>query len=244
MAAFRSPTNAVLCGMAIQDRLSARNARARRDRLALRIAVHLAEAREEEGGVEGPALDDLAAVVRAASPGEIRLTRGVYLAMTRGEVRLAPLAPLARPGEPMPLYRVERAGGAPPYGGREAASVRDRGPLARALAPLLDAIGSVRDGAAEGRLRAARRVSLAALSLGLGLAAAAAVAAALALLGRTRASSGPAATRLAGRAARRTGSAPPATPSSCVFRCTARGSSARSPEPPCAPRTGSSSSRT
>lgn len=128
VAAFRSPTNAVLCAMAIQDRLAARNASSDGDRLAVRAAVHLGEAREEEGDLAGPALEAAADVARAASAGEIRLTRSVYLAMTRGEVRLEPLAPMERPGEPMPLYRVERSEGAHPYGGREAAAVGVRAP--------------------------------------------------------------------------------------------------------------------
>ena len=46
MAAFPSPTNAVLCAMAIQDRLAARNLRTGADPIALRVAVHLGETRE------------------------------------------------------------------------------------------------------------------------------------------------------------------------------------------------------
>jgi class 3 adenylate cyclase len=137
VAAFRSPTNAVLCAMAIQDRLLAWNRASGGDRLLLRIAVHLGETRAQGDGLAGAALDVARAIARGAGPGEIRLSRAVYLAMTRGEVKLEPLAPMEGAGEPLPLYRVERVERGS-YGGREAALVPAPGRAGRALAPLLD----------------------------------------------------------------------------------------------------------
>jgi class 3 adenylate cyclase len=167
VAAFPSPTNAVLCAMAIQDRLAARNLHAS-DRIALRIAVHLGETREEKGDLVGEPLAVAAEVRRLAEPGEIRITRSVYLAMSRGEVRLEPLPPLelAKDHEPLPLYRVERAGGVAPYGGREAARVEASERVTRAIAPITDGLSSIEDGAAEGRVRATWRVAHAAVALG------------------------------------------------------------------------------
>jgi serine/threonine-protein kinase len=186
LAAFSSPTDAVLCAMAIQDRLAARNLRADGDRLAVRIALHLGELREEKGDLAGAARDAAQAVLRVVAPGEILLTRAVYLAMSRGEVRVEPLPPLDLAGEGIPLYRVERTDGASPYGGREAARVEDAVLLSRALAPIADGLSSIGDAAAEGRLRATWRVVAASAALGALRALAALARVALALLSALR----------------------------------------------------------
>jgi len=165
LAAFPSPTDAVLCAMAIQDRLAARNLRADGDRLAVRIAMHLGELREERGDLAGAARDVAHAVLRVVAPGEVLLTRAVYLAMSRGEVRLEPLPPIDLAGEQLPVYRVERTDGVAPYGGREAARVEDAVLLARALAPIADGLSSIGDAAAEGHLRATWRVVAASSAL-------------------------------------------------------------------------------
>jgi len=165
VAAFPSPTDAVLCAMAIQDRLAARNLRADGDRIAVRIALHLGELREERGDLAGAARETAVAVLREVPAGHVLLTRTVYLAMSRGEVRLEPLPPLELAGEPLPLYRVERTSGVAPYGGREAARVEDALHLTRALAPIADGLSSIGDAAAEGRLRATWRVLRAAAGL-------------------------------------------------------------------------------
>jgi serine/threonine-protein kinase len=178
VATFRSPTNAVLCGMAIQDRLAAAGENA----LPLRIAIHLGEARLEAGDLIGPPLEVAAAALRGADPGDIRVTRAAYLALIRGEVRLEPLAPIeVAPGR-MPLYRVERAAGALPYGGREAAHVAASERLTGALAP----IAAIGDAAVEGRARAARRVGRAAVHLAALALADGAARAALAILAGAR----------------------------------------------------------
>jgi serine/threonine-protein kinase len=166
LSAFPSPTDAVLCAMAIQDRLAARNLRVDGDRISVRIALHLGELREEKGDLAGAARELAQAVLRGVDPGEILLTRAVYLAMSRGEVRVEPLPPLDLTGEQLPVYRVERADGVAPYGGREAARVED----AALLAPIADGLSSIGDAAAEGRLRATSRVIAAAVALaGLGV---------------------------------------------------------------------------
>jgi len=166
VAAFPSPTNAVLCAMAIQDRLATRNLRAN-DRIVLRVAVHLGETREEKGDLVGEPLAVAATVRGLTEPGEIRITRSVYLAMSRGEVRLEPLPPLeiAKDQEPLPIYRVERAGGLSPYGGREASRVENSERVTRAIAPITDGLSSIEDAAAEGRFRATFRVAYAAFAL-------------------------------------------------------------------------------
>ena len=168
VAAFPSPTNAVLCAMAIQDRLAARNLATDAEPIALRVAVHLGETREEKGDLVGEPLAVAGAVRRLADPGEIRVTRSVYLAMSRGEVRLEPLPPLdlGQGQETLPLYRVERHAGPYPYGGREASRVEASEKVTRAIAPIADGLSSIGDAAAEGRIRATFRVAWAAAALG------------------------------------------------------------------------------
>jgi len=176
VAAFLSPTDAVLCGMAIQDRLAARAAgRGPAEPLALRLAVHLGESRPVRGDLRGEPLEVAAAAARMAAPGEVWLTRSVYLAMNHGEVPVEEAAPalLGPAPEPVPVYRVARATGPLPFGGSQAARIGPPTGLTRVFEPLADGIASVRDGAAEGRARAFLRVirALASLLL-LGIAAA------------------------------------------------------------------------
>jgi hypothetical protein len=166
--AFASPTNAVLCAMAVQDRVASWNAAAPEgDRLALRLALHqgeLADERVEPG--QGPAAT--ADAVRAlAPPGAIWLTRTVALTMNTTEVPVEPVADAVEVagGERLALYRVRPGGiGATPYGGREAARVPRTGGVSRLLEPITDSIASIEEGG-EGRLRAAARVTGASASL-------------------------------------------------------------------------------
>ncbi len=166
-ADFGSPTNAVLCAMAIQDRVAAWNAGApEADRLALRLALHAGEL--AGGRVVPQALPvALAAATRQRTPpGAIWLTRAVALTMNQTEVPLEPVADaVALPGgEPLALYRVRPSEGPLPFGGREAGRVpRDTG-VSRLLEPVTDTIGSLEEGG-ERRWRAAVRVAWALLSL-------------------------------------------------------------------------------
>jgi len=160
LAAFPSPTDALLCGMAIQDRLAARPADPAFAPFALRAGIHLGESHPAGGDLAGEAVEVALSVRAAAEPGDVALSRTVYLAMNRSEVPVEPRPAVAHPqrDEPLPLYRVERVPGPAPYGGREAGLVAagERGP--RLLAPLSDAVTSIGEGAAEGRIRATLRV--------------------------------------------------------------------------------------
>jgi class 3 adenylate cyclase len=166
-ADFGSPTNAVLCAMAIQDRVAAWNATApEADRLALRLSLH---AGELTGGRVAPQALPVALLeaTRQRTPaGAIWLTRAVALTMNQTEVPLEPVADaVALPGgEPLALYRVRPSEGPLPYGGREAERVpRDTG-VSRLLEPVTDTIGSLEEGG-ERRWRAGVRVAWALLSL-------------------------------------------------------------------------------
>lgn len=165
LAAFTSPTNAVLCAMAIQDRLASDTGAG--EPLAVRVGVHLGESRPEGGDLVGEAVELALAVRAVAEPGAIALSRTVVLAMNRSEVAVEPAGAVPHPrrDEPLPVYGVERAPGPLPYGGREAARVEASERVTRVLAPLADGLASIEEGAAEGRVRAALRVGWAAAGL-------------------------------------------------------------------------------
>ena len=94
LLSFRSPTDAVLCGMAIQDALaqqrldSARNAQADELPLHVRVAISLGEVRVERRDIFGEAVN-IAARVEAITPAdEVYLTESVYLAMSKADVEV------------------------------------------------------------------------------------------------------------------------------------------------------------
>ncbi len=167
VAAFRSPTNAVLCAMAIQDRLAAWNAEAPEgDRLALRLGLDTGELAGGEVVAGASPLLTAEAARTAAPPGEIRLTRTVALTMNQTEVPLEPVAEsLERPGgAPLALYRVRPSSGARPFGGREAERVPRHTSISRLLEPVTDTFGSLEDGG-EARWRCWLRVTGSLLAL-------------------------------------------------------------------------------
>jgi serine/threonine-protein kinase len=194
-AAFGSPTNAVLCAMAVQDRVAGWNGRADPgDRLALRLALHAGEL--PAGRVEpGAAALAVAAAARARTPpGAIWLTRCVVLTMNQSEVPVEPVAEAieAAGGERLSLYRVRPGAGALPYGGREAERVPRAARVSRLVEPVTDSLASIEEGG-ERPVRATGRVAWATgtlLALGVAgvgmLAAGGAVAVAGRLAGRGR----------------------------------------------------------
>lgn len=158
--AFASPTNAVLCARAIQDRAAAWNERAPVDRrVALRVALHAGEL--PAGRLQpGAAALRVAEAARDRAPvGGIWLTRAVALTMNQSEAPVEPVAEAveAPGGEPLSLYRVRPADGPLPFGGREAARVPREDGVSRLVAPVSDGIASLEDGG-EGRGRALLRV--------------------------------------------------------------------------------------
>jgi serine/threonine-protein kinase len=170
--AFASPTNAVLCARAIQDRVAAWNVRRPEEApLGLRLALHAGEL--AEGRLE-PGRGALAVAERVrdqAPPGAIWLTRAVALTMNQSEAPVEPVAETveAAAGERLSLYRVRPGAGPLPYGGREAERVPRRDRVSRLMAPVSDGLASLEDGG-EGRGRALWRVggaSVRLLALGL-----------------------------------------------------------------------------
>ncbi|MFY0575555.1 adenylate/guanylate cyclase domain-containing protein [Cystobacter fuscus] len=87
LVTFESPTQAVLCGMAIQDRLWQYNQTASEaERLDVRVAINVGEVRLEEQDVFGEPVNIAARVESITEAGEVFFTEAVYLAMNKAEV--------------------------------------------------------------------------------------------------------------------------------------------------------------
>jgi class 3 adenylate cyclase len=109
LCAFASPTNALLFGMAAQDRLFEHNlAVPEAARLRIRVAVNAGEVRLQRGDVFGEPVNIAARVEGVTPAGEIWFTEAVYLAMTKSEVPAEEvgLRELKGVPEPVRLYRV------------------------------------------------------------------------------------------------------------------------------------------
>ena len=87
LVAFRSPTDAVHCGMAMHDAVSAyNNDRSMIDPIQIRVALNVGEVRLETDDVFGEAVNIAARVEELTPPGEIYLTGVTYLSMNKAEV--------------------------------------------------------------------------------------------------------------------------------------------------------------
>ena len=121
LASFNSPTDAVLCAQAMQDRLAQWNAAcAAPDRIEVRIALSQGELRRQNGDLHGEPLQLALEASGLADAGEIVLTDAVYLSMAKSEAATEILGerPL-RGGGRIRLRRALRSSDPlSPYGGR------------------------------------------------------------------------------------------------------------------------------
>lgn len=136
---FRSPTDSVLCGMALQDCLAQRNAALPEgERLVIRVAISLGEVRVERGDVFGEPVNVAARVEHETPPGEIWLTEAVQLSMNRAEAPLQEVGTRELKGisQPVRIYCVQRAQRGLPFGGQALARAEaSRSLLDRVLPP-------------------------------------------------------------------------------------------------------------
>ncbi len=87
LVTFESPTQAVLSGIAIQDRLWQYNTTApEHEQLNVRVAINVGEVRVESNDVFGEPVNIAARVEGIAEAGEVYFTEAVYLAMNKAEV--------------------------------------------------------------------------------------------------------------------------------------------------------------
>lgn len=124
LVTFTSPTDAVRCAMAIQDRLWAYNRHAEpADRIDVRAVLTLGEVQLRKGELIGEAVTAALALDGIADASEVVLTESVYLSMNRTE---APTEEMGRSNveglpESVLLYRAARVthgDDGPPYGNR------------------------------------------------------------------------------------------------------------------------------
>lgn len=117
LAAFESPTQALLAAVALQDQLWAQNAlpspEAGAHPLVARIGVSLGEVRVERGDVYGEPVNVASRVLGLCPPGEVYFSEAVFLAMNKSEVPSVLVGAFALKGMPemTRLYRVLRAAG-------------------------------------------------------------------------------------------------------------------------------------
>ncbi|MGA9526463.1 MAG: adenylate/guanylate cyclase domain-containing protein [Myxococcaceae bacterium] len=112
MVTFESPTQAVLCGAAIQDRLWIHNRSApEAERLDVRVAINVGEVRVENKDVFGEPVNIAARVEGIADAGEVFFTEAVYLAMNKADVPSEEVGAFELKGIPgkVRVYRIPHA---------------------------------------------------------------------------------------------------------------------------------------
>ena len=148
LAVFPSPTQAVLCGMALQDRLWRHHQRCPpEEQLPLRICLHTGEVLVTRDTVLGEPMEVLKAVEGVAEAGEVVFTGSVNLARNRVEGDCEPCGSVPMPGsgEPLPLFRSRRSPEGLPFGGQDEAHLHGThvSLLVRALRPVSAAQATV-----------------------------------------------------------------------------------------------------
>lgn len=107
---FESATDAVLCGLAIQEVLRQFNATAAKEeeRLKVRVAINTGDVELKDGDVLGEAVNIASRLEGATEAGEVYFTEAVYLAMNRTEVPSAEVGEKIFQGiaQPIRVYRV------------------------------------------------------------------------------------------------------------------------------------------
>jgi class 3 adenylate cyclase len=112
LVTFESPTQAVLSGMAIQDRLWQHNRSVlEAERLDVRVAINVGEVRVEPNDVFGEPVNIASRVESIAEPGEVFFTEAVYLSMNKAEVPSQEVGSFELKGIPgkIRVFRVPRA---------------------------------------------------------------------------------------------------------------------------------------
>ncbi len=106
---FDSPTDAVVCGLALQSVLSQHNAPLPdRERIAIRVAINTGDVVVREDDVLGEPVNVAARLESIAEPGEVWFTEAVYLTMNRREVPTTEIGERTFKGIPHPVrvYKV------------------------------------------------------------------------------------------------------------------------------------------
>ncbi len=106
---FESPTDAVVCGLAIQSVLKKFNAAvSEEERIAVRVAINIGDVEMVDGDVLGEPVNIAARLESITDPGEVWFTEAVYLTMNRKEAPSAEIGERVFKGIPIPVrvYKV------------------------------------------------------------------------------------------------------------------------------------------
>ena len=108
---FRSPTDAMLCTMALQDAMHEHNLRvSEEDKIHIRVAANLGEVRVTKKDIFGEPVNVAARIEGVTPADEIYLSDAVYMAMTKAEVPAQEVGFKELSGVPQPvrLYSIPR----------------------------------------------------------------------------------------------------------------------------------------
>jgi class 3 adenylate cyclase len=111
MIVFRSPTEAVKCAAAVQDRLHQHNATSSADQaIHIRIAMNIGEVRVHRNDVFGEPVNIAARIESVTPADEIYLSKAVYLTMNRSDIPTEVVGDYELKGlpEPVTVYRVKK----------------------------------------------------------------------------------------------------------------------------------------
>lgn len=109
LVVFDSPTNAVLCGIKVQENVLNHNATCPSvDQFEVRIAINAGEVNVKEGDVFGEAVNIASRIEAIAEPNEVYFTESVYLSMNKNEIPSAEIGHRHLKGipEPVKIYKV------------------------------------------------------------------------------------------------------------------------------------------
>lgn len=111
LVVFKSPTDAVLCGMRIQDVLRKHNEKADEE-IEVKIAINAGEVNVRKNDVFGEPVNITSRIEGIAEPGEIYFTEAVYLSMNKKEIPSAEIGHRYLKGIPheIKVYKVLREG--------------------------------------------------------------------------------------------------------------------------------------
>lgn len=108
---FESPTNAVLCGLMIQETLREFNlAATETERIEVRVAINTGEVEVRDSDVFGETVNIAARIEGITEAGEVYFTHATYLSMNKSEVPTSEVGERRLKGidEPIRVYRVIR----------------------------------------------------------------------------------------------------------------------------------------
>ncbi len=111
MLVFRSPTDAVNCALAIQDRLHLHNQNKKNgDGIHIRVAINLGEVRVHRGDIFGEPVNIASRIETVTPADEVYVSEAVYLTMNRTDIPIERIGEYDLKGipEPVTVYRAKR----------------------------------------------------------------------------------------------------------------------------------------